>query len=233
MAHGTSRPVDTIAVMRRSLAVLALLLLVAPATALADGDPCSDILVFKSYCLPIAPKPSPQSQARIDGATTVADQGGYEIRVAIVSGPADLGAVPDFAGKPAEYAPFLAKELQFSYKGPLLIAMPNGYALANVTDQKVLGAVAALAKPTSADPTDVTNAAADAVVSLASTATGKTISIPPLPDLTPVDAPGGSSGSNTGVITVVVAGTVGVLVLCGGIFWWVRRAPTGDDADTA
>jgi hypothetical protein len=221
--------------MRRLLFALALLL-VLTASAQADGDPASDVLVFKAYFLPYAPQTPVDAEQQLNVATAAADRAGYPIRVAVISGPADLGIVPQYDGKPTEYAPFLGQELKFAYKGGLLIVMDDGYGLYGIDDPKVVEALAALPKPASNDPKDLAIAGANAVVAL-STAAGKTL------DLT-APAPGNDTqtgavhtapatsddSSNSTAIVLIVGGSVGLLVALVGLFWWVRRAPEDDAA---
>ncbi len=211
--------------MRRTLSLAAILLVsVAPVLALADGDPASDTLALKSYFLPVAPAASTAAMARIDGATTAAEQAGYPVRVAVISGAIDLGAIPEMAGKPQVYADFLATELQFAFKGPLLIVMPQGYGYHGPSNAPVSAALKALPPPSSADPTVLTNAAADAVVALAA-ADGHAITIPVATTPAATAAPSGGSGS---LVAIVVGGGVGTVVLLGGAIWWVRRVPADD-----
>jgi hypothetical protein len=213
--------------MRRLLVLVLAALALAPSSSLADGDPASDTLGLKSYFLPIAPAAATAAIARIDGATTVAEQAGYPVRVAVISGAGDLGAIPEMAGKPQAYADFLAQELQYAFKGPLLIVMPEGYGYHGPASPAVAAAVKALAKPASNDPTVLTNAAADAVKAL-SAADGHPITIPAA--VAPaVVAPASGSGSGS-LIAIVVGGGVGVVILLGAAIWWVRRAPV-DDSD--
>lgn len=208
--------------MARSLVLVLFALLALPALALADGDPASDVLVFpdRDYFLPYAPQASAASQARIDAATSAAYDAGYQIKVAVISGPGDLGAVPQMAGQPQKYAEFLGKELAFAYTKPLLIVMPEGYGLYGPADATVKAAVAALPKPKSGDPTDLVNAAADAVKA-ASGAAGHPIEI--VAAAAPAAPAKESGGSDT--IVYVVGGTVAVVLLLVGLVLWVRRAP--------
>jgi hypothetical protein len=225
--------------MRRLLFALALLL-VLTASAQADGDPASDVLVFKAYFLPYAPQTPVDAEQQLNVATAAADRAGYPIRVAVISGPADLGIVPQYDGKPAEYAPFLGQELKFAYKGGLLIVMDDGYGLYGIDDPKVLEALKALPKPASNDPKDLAIAGANAVVAL-STAAGKTLDLTaPAPandtQTGVVHAAGQTSdggSSNSTAIVLIVGGSVGLLVALVGLFWWVRRAPEDDAAPDA
>jgi trans-2,3-dihydro-3-hydroxyanthranilate isomerase len=58
-----------------------------------------------------------------------AKRAGYPIKVALIGGPTDLGAVPQLFAKPQLYARFLGVELTFLYKGRLLVVMPNGFGV--------------------------------------------------------------------------------------------------------
>jgi hypothetical protein len=221
--------------MRRLLFALALLL-VLTSSAQADGDPASDVLVFKAYFLPYAPQTPVDAEQQLNIATAAADRAGYPIRVAVISGPGDLGIVPQYDGKPTEYAPFLGQELKFAYNGGLLIVMDDGYGLYGIDDPKVLEALAALPKPASNDPKDLAIAGANAVVALA-TAAGKTLDLTapaPANDTQTGavhNAPASSDdSSNSTAIVLIVGGTVGLLVALVGLFWWVRRAPEDDAA---
>jgi len=224
--------------MRRLLFALALLL-VLTASAQADGDPASDVLVFKAYFLPYAPRTPVDAEQQLNAATAAADRAGYPIRVAVISGPADLGIVPQYDGKPTDYAPFLGQELKFAYKGGLLIVMDDGYGLYGIDDEKVKAALPALPKPASNDPKDLAIAGANAVVALA-TAAGKTLdlSAPAPANDTQTGAvhnarTSSDDSSNSTAIVLIVGGSVGLLVALVGLFWWVRRAAEDDAAPDA
>jgi hypothetical protein len=50
--------------------------------------------------------------------------------VAVIGGPSDLGAVPQFFGKPQLYSRFLGLELRYvRYNGRLLVVMPKGFGV--------------------------------------------------------------------------------------------------------
>jgi hypothetical protein len=159
--------------------VAATMIVAAPTTARADGDPCTDQLPFRPYCIPRVPAAAaPTAEARIAAATADAERQGLPLSVAVIAGVDDLGAVPQYAGRPAGYAPFLATELAFVLRGPLLVVMPEGYALANSHDPALRRAIEALPRPGSSDPTVLVNAGADAVVAAAAS-TGRTVSATP------------------------------------------------------
>jgi len=114
----------------RAVAAVAAVASVAVPVASADGDPASDYLITRQTFLPFDAKiPKEQAEA-LDGIVADANKKGYKIRVAIISKPFDLGAVPSLFRKPKTYARFLGQELAFVYKNRLLIVMPNGYGVA-------------------------------------------------------------------------------------------------------
>jgi hypothetical protein len=225
--------------MRRFLLAI-LLLLVLTTSAQADGDPASDVLVFKAYFLPYAPQTPAAAEEKLNVVTAAVDRAGYPIRVAVIAGTGDLGIVPQYLGKPQEYAPFLAEELKFAYKGGVLIVMSTGYGLAGIDDKAVTAKLATLPKPASNDPADLATAGADAVVALA-TAAGKTLDLTaPAPENTAqttavhnAAAANGGGGSNSSAIVLIAGGSAGLLVALGGLFWWARRAPEDDPTPDA
>ena len=103
----------------------------APAAAQADGDPASDVLLIDNAYTPYQP-PSPASQALLRRAIGSTFRAKYPIQVAVIRARADLGAVPDFFGRPQEYAKFLYSELRKvkPRNYGLLVVMPAGYGVA-------------------------------------------------------------------------------------------------------
>jgi len=129
-------------VRRAALLAVTLLLAAAPA-ARADGDPASDYLVqqdmYYGYQLDLKSKPAAQLPPLLAQAT----EKGYEIRVAVITGDADLGSAALLWQKPQLYAEFLGQELSNVYKGRTLVVMPNGYGIfhaghSNVREEQVL-----------------------------------------------------------------------------------------------
>jgi hypothetical protein len=117
--------------------VLTGLALALPASATADGDPASDVLLSDTIFLPYT-NPSPDTIAKLRRVVAAARKAGQPLRIAIIAAPRDLGAVPDYFGRPGEYARFLAGELaaygQLSAPAhgkpnsdPLLVVMPAGF----------------------------------------------------------------------------------------------------------
>jgi hypothetical protein len=127
--------------VRRFLCVAAslcaALALVLPASASADGDPASDVLLTDTIYFPYT-KPSDAVVSKLRSVVAASRKAGQPIRVAIISSTQDLGAVPDYFGRPGEYARFLSGELSAfgqlqgpthgsANKDPLLIVMPAGF----------------------------------------------------------------------------------------------------------
>ena len=99
---------------------------IAP-TAQADGDPGSDVLVFQDLFAGSDAGLSVQQQVQLGGLLKTAARHGFPVRVAIIAGPSDLGAVTELWRNPRAYARFLGIELSLAYKQRLLVVMPNGF----------------------------------------------------------------------------------------------------------
>jgi hypothetical protein len=69
----------------------------------------------------------PSEQAQLASLLAAAHRAGYELRVALIAGPADLGSISALWRQPRNYARFLGQELSLNYTGALLVVMPNGY----------------------------------------------------------------------------------------------------------
>jgi hypothetical protein len=111
------------------IAVIALSLVGQSAPALADGDPASDVLSSQSLFLPQDAGVSAGRQAQLTALLSTAQRHGYELRVAIIASPTDLGSVTALWRHPETYARFLALELALVYKGLVVVLMPNGYGV--------------------------------------------------------------------------------------------------------
>jgi len=144
---------------------LALALATVP-LASADGDPASDVLystdLYPSYDSGI-------SAANLQALKTTIDdskRAGYEIRVAVIAKPDDLGAVTSLWAKPKDYARFLGTELGIVYKGPVLIVMPNGIGFYHA-NHDTTAAYTALKTIHSGSGNQLASAATDSVATLA------------------------------------------------------------------
>lgn len=120
------------AAMRRALAACTLvvaLLLGLCSSALADGDPASDLLLTQQVFVLLQSNGTPPAQKQLAEVVAKANKAGFPIRVAVISSEYDLGSVSVLWKKPQTYARFLGIELSLAYKGPLLVVMPNGFGL--------------------------------------------------------------------------------------------------------
>ena len=100
-----------------------------PATAAADGDPGSDVLVNQDLFVASDAGMSIAQQVQLTGVLHAAARAGVPVRVAIIADRDDLGAVTALWGKPRAYAGFLGYELSLAYTGRLLVVMPDGFGV--------------------------------------------------------------------------------------------------------
>jgi hypothetical protein len=99
------------------------------AAARADGDPASDVLATQSLFLPQDAGIPLAQQNQLTTVLGAVASSGYQLRVAIIASPSDLGSVTELWRQPQTYARFLSQELSLVYRGPLLVIMPNGFGL--------------------------------------------------------------------------------------------------------
>jgi hypothetical protein len=199
----------------RLLPVLAVVaaLAIAPPAAKADGDPASDVLLLQDVYLPYAPGvPGPLGKT-ITNLLKTTRKAGFPLKVAIISDPKDLGSVPQFFGKPQQYAPFLQSEIAFNSKRPLLVVMPAGYGAAALPKGSETG-LQGLDPPKSANGDDLGRAAIAAIVKL-SAAAGHPVAAPKVPS-----AGGGGGGSTS---PLIVFGVPVALLALGGVLAALRR----------
>jgi hypothetical protein len=119
--------------LRIPIALMAAMMVLASGplaqSARADGDPASDVLATQSVFLPQDANVPLAEQAQLTTLLQAADRSGYQLRVAVIASPADLGSVNELWRQPADYTKFLGQELSLIYRGDLLVVMPNGYGL--------------------------------------------------------------------------------------------------------
>lgn len=189
---------------KRGLIVLACLLvgLTAP-TALADGDPASDVLLLQDVYLPYFPAPSKAASSTLTGLLKQVRSAGYPMKVAVIAGRGDLGAYPEVFGRTQSYARLLAKEIRFKVHRPhLLVVMPAGFGSLNLGPQaaKVLDAIEIDRKTKSSDA--LVDAATRAVAAVA-TANGHPTKVPEARA-----APGSTSPGSSHTLLYVIAGVI-------------------------
>jgi hypothetical protein len=186
------------------LAIAATLL--PPAAAFADGDPASDVLIASNVFYPFSPV-SADLQRRLNAETAAAIRVGLAMKVALIHGPDDLGAVPSLFGKPQQYATFLAQEISFvNPKQTVLIVMPNGFGLAgSLPAATAARAAAALGKPAGSSTDDLASSAISAVAQIAAAA-GHPIGIV----TRPASSSSGSGVSPVLAVAVLAAASIAV-----------------------
>lgn len=206
-------------VQARALAVVAALLLAAPAAAIANGDPASDILLQLKVYFPTQ-RVSVQAANKLKGIVQEANAKGYPIRVALIKSAADLGTVPNLLNQPQRYAEFLGPEIRFVYKGDLLVVMPTGLGLTNTDATPAPAkAIEGMQVEGGGSPDGLAQTAEEAVTKLAA-ASGHPL----------VSTKKGGGGALTGIIVAVVLLALGIL----GAFWLRRsRQHTGAGAASA
>ena len=200
--------------LRTLLTALLLLAALLPAAARADGDPPSDILLRQDVYYPYPPNAvSPAMQKALDLTVARAKQAGYELKLALVAAPGDLGSVSTMFGQPQPYADLLTQELTLTVqhgsalKGPRVLAVqPAGFGGNNLGDN----AGPAMDDLTPQEGGDgLARTAAQAVARLAR-ADGKPFPMPALP--TAAAAAASSSGGG-GVPTAVIFGAPVLLIV--------------------
>lgn len=198
--------------MARPIAlVAALLLLVAPAVARANGDPASDYLLVQSVFLPFNAKVDPKATKQLADTIRAANTAGYKIRVAVIGSRYDLGTAFSLYNKAQKYAEFLGLELSFQYRDHLLVVMPNGYgsSTGGKPDAKGIVVVKKLPPPGN-DATKQVEGATAAIRKLAATS-GYTLKV----------SDSGSSKMRDRI--TIAAGAVALAALLAAIVFWRRE----------
>jgi hypothetical protein len=192
----------------------------APASALANGDPASDVLLQSKVYFPTQ-RVTVEAANSLKKIVDAANAKGYRIRVALIHDETDLGTVPTLMNQPQRYADFLGPEVRFVYKGDLLVVMPTGLG---VTSTDVTAppakAVAGMQVEAGGSPDGLAQTAGEAVIRLAAAAGH------------PIGSPAKKSGGGGTVVGVIVA--VALLVLgVGGALLVRRNQPSAGAQATA
>ena len=124
LSGGRAKPVRLLCGV--ASAALTVVALVVVASALADGDPASDILPVQNTSTPFPPPAGAQALA---ASVQKVFQSGHRVKVAVIATRRDLGSIPSLFGKANAYARFLGTEIGAFYAGPLLIVMPSGFGI--------------------------------------------------------------------------------------------------------
>jgi hypothetical protein len=199
-------------VQARVLAAVVALLLVMPASALANGDPASDVLLQAKVYFPTQ-RVSVQAANGLKAVVQSANAKGYAIRVALIKDESDLGTVPNLLNQPQKYAEFLGPEIRFVYKGDLLVVMPTGLGL-TTTDETPppANAIEGMQVEAGGSPDGLALTAQEAVTKLAAAAGHP---------LAAKKSGGGGGGALVGIIVAVVLLGLGLV----GAFWLRRSQP--------
>lgn len=130
---------------------VAVALALVPASALADGDPASDVLAAQEAFVPADADATPARQAQLLALTSSASRAGIPVRVALIASREDLGSVGELWLSPQRYAQFLGEELSLLFHGSVLVVMPSGYGIYRIGGPTLdAKALAGLARPGSA-----------------------------------------------------------------------------------
>jgi hypothetical protein len=191
----------------------------APALAIADGDPASDVLLGANVFYPYTPPVSASLQRMLNAETAAASRAKFPIRVALIASPVDLGVIPDLFGHPQKYADFLDQEISFQTKQQLLVVMAAGYGVQGLDHPATLAA-ASLPKPAGRQSNDLAQAAITAVAKLA-TASGH-----PIKDVTGLPGAAGGTGSSGSSTTPIIVGLAVAAAVCAAALVVLRRRQT-------
>jgi MYXO-CTERM domain-containing protein len=201
------------------LVALILVLALAPAGALADGDPASDVLLGENVFYPYTPAVPAPIQKTLNAETAAARRSGDPVKVALIASPIDLGVIPDLFGKPQKYAEFLDQEISFRAKQPLLVVMSTGFGVQGLSAPGS-AAVSRLAKPAGKTSGDLAQAAITAVARISAAAGHPITGVPGV-----TDSSAQSGGSSTVPIIAGLAGAA-VIVLAALVVLRRRQATT-------
>jgi hypothetical protein len=141
----------------------------APATAAADADPASDVLLEQDVFYPYTATVSASIQHTLNREVAAARRARFPIKVALIGHPYDLGGVPELFGKPRRYATFLDTEISFRTLQPVLVVMAAGLG-GDGLGRPATAALAKLARPASDQANVLAQAAIADVPSLAAAA---------------------------------------------------------------
>jgi hypothetical protein len=187
-----------------------------PPGARADGDPASDVLLGTDVFYPFEPVTHALT-VTLSKEVAEARRLKAPLKLALIPTAVDLGTITALFGQPQNYADFLAQEISFVGKAPLLIVMPNGYGT-NGMPAAAVAAVKALPKPAGKSANDLAQAAITAIPKLLA-AEGHRL---PSADTAPAGSSTGGSGSHgssssTGLVIGLIAAAVLAVLAAGAI----------------
>jgi len=205
---------------RCALAIIVVMTIaVYPASALADADPASDVLLAQNAFYPYQPPVTHALEAAMETVLRAAARAGLPLKVAVIGSREDLGAIPEFFGRPQQYARFLDKEISYNNQPPLLVVMPAGFGVVAAGPPNALAGLKVDAHHGSYG---LVRSAILAVVSLVR-ATGRTIATPSI----------SSNSSAGGPPSILFAIPVALLILVGLATLRRRRSRRHEEPDAS
>ena len=177
--------------------MVALLAASVPTTSLGDGDPASDVLLQQALFLPWDAGLSTMQQGQLTALLQAAAHSDYQLRVALIASPSDLGSVTELWRKPQSYAQFLGDELSLVYHGTLLVVMPNGFGLYRPSGSTVAEHASLARFGFAGSGTRLGSEAIAAIQRLATASGHRLASVRPLPTSNTSASPGKATSSNT------------------------------------
>ncbi len=125
----------------RVLLVVVLVLLGAPAGALAHGDPSSHYLESGNFYPGFTVKaPSQANQLKLMGLLAAADKAGYPVKVSLLGDEGDVYDKPEMLRNPQRYANYIAaalKSSQVPLGAPVVVVSPYGIGVAGPGAAKI------------------------------------------------------------------------------------------------
>lgn len=220
--------------MRRALTLLTLCLTVAAvlpaAPAWADGDPASDILLAQDAYYPYAPDSVAKDlQMALDVMLKAAKAKKFELKVALIAAPVDLGAVPQLFTDPQKYADLLTSEISFNTKPRVLVVLPVGLGGNNLGDDA--GTALDAVEPEEAAGADGLARAAMIAVGRLAAANGTPVPVPAVARDKGRATGRRDKGGGTSPLIVFGVPVLLVALVAGGAAIAGRRRPGGDEAD--
>jgi hypothetical protein len=217
-----SRSAERMARRQRLLlaaAISTLSLALIPSSAAADADPASDFLLQARVFYPYQPATSPAIRRVLEATLAQLATKGLDLKVAILDSPTDMGGVSNLWNMPQRYSDFLASEISFNTRPPLLVVMPAGFGVTHAGAQGALNGV----------PVDSTHgsdglarSAITAVVRLARVS-GKHINTPAIPGVATV-----ATRNSSGTSPLVFAAPVLLVTLAAGAVALLARRRRND-----
>jgi hypothetical protein len=166
-------------VARLVCVALALSLVTGVASApaqVAESDPASDVLLLRDVYYPYDPPVPSDQQGQLDSVVRQLRDQGVPLKVALISGPSDLGSKRAFLGRPGAYNAYLTRNLDDGRDKIVVTVMHDGIASSGATAAQAR-ALQSVRPPQGGGGEALTRAALLAVTRLAE-AGGQTVRVP-------------------------------------------------------